>query len=290
MPMLTIQKLLPTWSVLLLVSVATRCACQSFEPPTAAQCDSAVALAQSDLHSFFTDSPIASCGVTGARAIAAALPRMSTEQDPSLLSSVSATSGMRDASIFGAAISLAGNSGATPDSRFAAILILAQQELGVGAALMPSSDSSGLAAFADTSVFCAVAAGDTTFTSGDPLPGNHLDQTKATVGALAQNSAVTPALRRAAKCLRNQFSPPILPSIDPSLIHGSYICGTRFKVTNNSPLTVELGFEIPSVEPRATFMAAAGHETTFSTEYYGTVRLYYGDQLLQSLSNANTKC
>jgi hypothetical protein len=258
--------------------------------PTAAQCDSAVALAQSDLRTFFTDSPISSCGLSGARAVAAALRRVRTEQDAWLLGAVAATSGMRDASIFGAAIALAGNSAATLESRFAAIQILAQQELGAGAGLMPSSYARGLSAFADTTVLCTVFTGDTTVASGDPLPVDHVAQTKAATGALARNPAVTAALRRAAKCLRNHFSPPLLPPIDASQIRGSYVCGTRFKVVNNTPLTLELGYEIGGVETRKTFMAAAGKETTFSTESYGTVTLYYGDRLLQSLGNYNAKC
>ncbi|MFL5612492.1 MAG: hypothetical protein ACJ796_02390 [Gemmatimonadaceae bacterium] len=228
--------------------------------------------------------------MNGARAIAAALPRISSEQDSWVLSGVSGTAGIRDASIFRAAIALVGNSVATVESRFAAIKILAQQEFGSGAGLTVSSQGSGLTAFADTTIFCTVSSGDTTFASGDPLPGDHVAQTKAAVGALAQTSTVTPALRRAAKCLRNQFSPPLLPPIDVSQIHASYVCGTRFKVTNNTASTLELGYEIPSVEARATFMAAPGKDTMFATEYYGTVRLYYGDQLLQSIANTNTKC
>src|SRR6476659_4445379 len=92
------------WSVLLVASVASTCEAQAVALPTTAQCDSAVALAQSDLRTFFTDSPISSCGLRGARAIAAVLPRMSTEQDGWLLGAVAATSGIRDASIFTAAI------------------------------------------------------------------------------------------------------------------------------------------------------------------------------------------
>jgi hypothetical protein len=192
--------------------------------------------------------------------------------------------------VIAAAIALAHDSTATSESRFAALQILAQQELGAGAAVMPSSGGSGLRAFADTTVFCTVATGDTTVVSGDPLPRNHLAQTKATTGALAQNPAIPRALRRAARCLRNRFAPPLLPPIDVSRIHGSYVCDTRFKVVNTTPLTLELGYEIRGVESRRTFMAAAGKETSFATEHYGTVSLYYGDQLLQSIGNGGTAC
>lgn len=285
-----LASILLLWGVLLVASVASTSQAQAVALPTAAQCDSAAALARSDPRTFFTDSPISSCGLRGARAIAAVLPRMSTEQDAWLLGAVAATSGIRDASIFAAAIALTRNSAATSESRFAAIQVLAQQELGSGAGVMPSSGASGLSGFADTTVLCAVVTGDTTIVSGDPLPRNHLAQTTATTGALAQNPTVTPALRRAARCLRNRFSPPLLPPIEASRIHGSYVCDTRFKVVNTTPVTLELGFEIRGVESRRTFMAAAGRETVFSTGHYGTVTLSYGDQLLQSIGNDHMRC
>lgn len=229
------------------------------------------------------------CGPMGARSIAQALTSVSASSDERMIGSAVAMAGLRDPAILQAAITLA-TSASSEHGRAAGVMILAQQAWGYRAALLTPQQQSGLSAFTDSTVVCAVWHGDIDVGSGDPLPSNAQQTIREVSESLARDPGITARLRAMARCLRNSYDPPMRAVLPPGALTVRYLCDNVFEISNSSAVAVDVeAVVLPQTATSSATVPAHG-KALVCLDVAGTTRFSASEVVIADVVNPGVPC
>ncbi len=205
---------------------------------------------------------------------------------------------LRDARIFDAGLTVAGDPGATPQARVYAFRTLIAQ-------LNPTrqlrySDLAG----SMTSASCIGQSGSPhdVFFLGTPLPGDAETRVRTLARAVAADSTQPNPVRHAAACAAlyqlvsktpSQAYAEVVSNVDISL---EYVCGNQFRLRNPFDEPVLLTYEVEGTQENGTLSLPARSagtpysEITFVTTNSGVVKLFESGELVQSETNGGLSC
>jgi hypothetical protein len=126
------------------------------------------------------------------------------------------------------------------------------------------------------------------------LPADALNQLASTLASAASNASSSTATRAEANCwglVLQNFVTPVA-----SKIHGAYICGNKFSVTNTNPVSVVVKADVipPSalqkIESYTTTVGKSGAVWTLPAVIRGNLRITFKGSVIQTVINSGTAC
>jgi hypothetical protein len=274
----------------MLSSVATTAGAQTDRwIVTAAQCDTAVSSLQGGSPPPAGDRTwwIATrCGAAGGSALATvAANALRTVSDTERVAVVEAVlAEIRDFAVFQSMLGLAEDATAAAPSREAALrVVLAQHERGlrIRTPIVFRTPSETCATWSPT-----VAEPR----AGAPLPADYATRAHAAAGRVANATAAPASLRLVASCVRGALRAFVPPTIVPSTIRLTYLCGNRFRVRNPNADWADVRYDVYRTDDGGDLTVPPNGEIVFTTERTGTTRLFYAGRLVQTKANGGATC
>ncbi len=259
-------------------------------PLTTAECDSAAALLSGGERDPTGWAILSSCGSPGATALAGAIQAASSETDADYLQWLYfVASNIRDPAILGASGTLTENTGATVESRVIGILLLLSQfDNGLG----PRLDIS-FATLLTSPAGANCPIGVTypgPYASRSQLQSDSLRRIVSPMETIKNDPNESQILRDLAACTRNLLTIAVPIRVNERNIHLTYICGNRFRVSNSSPESIMVTFDVDQTDKTGDFTVPPNADVVFTARGTGTVRLFYFGQLVQTKANGGLTC
>jgi hypothetical protein len=268
-----------------------------YGPPTAENCARWAAMhseGRAPALAVLRQNPLASCPDAGPAALAAAVQRASAETDTTYLAWLAGRAGLlTHPAVFAAALRLAGDRGATVESRAAGLLVLGGQNgaggeingTGWGALLVEPVPNAARGCFMSLRPICGGPA-----PASAPLPGDAKRQAAVVVDRIRTDPAEPALLRTLARCVRPAVARGVPPQVDVSGVRLRYLCGNWFRIHNPTVETLMFGFAAEKTGERSNISVFPGGERMFATAAPSTVRLYYDGRLIQTTAHGGTAC
>ncbi|HEX7091537.1 MAG TPA: hypothetical protein VF192_15460 [Longimicrobiales bacterium] len=231
---------------------------------------------------------LAACDDVGAIALADAIRAAGAERDTAYLFRLATQAAqIRDARVFDAAIGLAEERGASVPARAAAILILTAQ-LGSGWDYPGVSGAELLTQPLPGNDLCGPGTSSPGFATDNGLPADHRRRAAAVLDAIAQHGH--PLLRNLARCSRAAVGAGIPPQIDVSRVRLRNVCGTTFRVHNNTPEFLVFSYTVVGTDETRDLPIQAHDHAEFTTTNEGTVQLLYDGRVIAEESTGKKPC
>jgi hypothetical protein len=257
--------------------------------PTAAECGAAVAALAVPNRDMSGWERVAECGVQAGQALGTALTNARTETDGKYLSNLwTAAAAIRDPSVLNSAIALARDRSATVPARVVALVVaLAQHVRGVGITGWPldrlTTEPWGPR--------CAFAV--TTHQlpgSQNPVPTTYVRRLAALYDEVGWAADENPVLADIARCARVVLRNDVPESVDPSRITLTYMCGTKYRVTNTAPKGATVTYRVSHTREAGDLTIPPKGSRDFYTVFIDAVRLEYNGRVIQEAENGGREC
>lgn len=231
---------------------------------------------------------LAACDV-GAVALADAIRASTTEQGTAFLFELATEAAqIRDERVLDAALEVAAAQRASRPARAAAILVLVAQ-VGSGWDYPSGTGSALLTEPLPREGLCGPGLFSPTFATDNGLPPDHRRLIAVVLDQIAGQGG-HPLLRNLARCSRPVLGLGIPPQIDVSKVTLRNVCGTTFRVHNNTPEFLIFSFSVVGAAERGDLAIEARKRSEFTTTQEGTVQLLYDDRVIQTASSGSPPC
>jgi hypothetical protein len=227
------------------------------------------------------------CGRAGGLELAKALREARAETDVVYLERLyGAAANIRDPDIFGAAMAVIQDEGASAQARSTAILILVEQhDNRVGLPL-------------NVSLTEALRSGEcrlvpfplSSYRSATELPPGYLAQLGKALLDLSAAQGTPDLVAKFANCTRPIMSGAVADAIPTSAIRLSYVCGNRYRVENQSTESVKVSWAVWGKRTKAAIVVPPKGAKTFTTQQRGPTTLYYRGKEVQTETNGGKPC
>ena len=258
---------------------------QNSGKPSRQQCEAAATALTKGARDGTGWERLVDCGDIAGNALAKAVRAASSETDVDYLGRLySAVVRVRHPAIFRSTLDVMRDPAATVPARNTAILMaLSQHEPSRG---LPPSLPYGEAVTSSVGENCQlVRFGRNLHRSSTPLPADYLRQL---VNATEQLASAPPVVGAFAACANRVLRRDL--GVDGSKLGLTYLCGNRFRATNQSGDWIRVSWEVPGKKDRGELMVPPAGETTFSTERRGDTRLSYRGKPVKTEPNGGKAC
>ncbi len=261
-------------------------------PGTPEACDSAVTALQEGRRSGWAWSAVTLCDAPGAAAVAGAITAALTETDSVVLGwMMGASSQMRDAGIFNAAVGVASDQAASQPARVASLLaVLGQHNNDLGFQ-MNISWAALVSAPRDPSCGGLTAYIHPGYDYEGSLPVDYVSQAVQLFEALWDDPSESLVIRRLAECFRvigiNDAAPLV---VDPDQLTLTYACGNKFAVENSGRYSALVTYRVVGAQDEGHLSVRPGIKRFFTTEEVGVVELLYEGEVVETHSNGGVPC
>ncbi len=241
------------------------------------------------------------CKAERGPAYAAYLQRLSPVSDTLVLRGPFEDAGLlRDASVFEALHTIAGNPGAAAPARVYSLIGIIYHEAGSTSLSYGEITSVGPAGTCPIGTLGGV---EQFVKPGAPLPADHLEQSRSLASRLAEDATVPPTVRSAARCVLTatggiaEQPSTASQAINWSAVELTYVCGKTFRVRNSNLRRVPVRFEIEGtgyvgdiILPRNGNRTRGYSEITFGVPVKGTVRFVDKGVIRKRAANTSRTC
>jgi len=258
-------------------------------PPTAAECSAAVTALAAAERWGSSWGRIPECGVEGGLAIANALNAVKTVTDSIYLRYLlGAASSIRDGNVWQAAITLSGDKTATLEARVIGLLVLLNQHDVMAALRLDLSWNQLMTVPRATCRFASDL--HAAYLSDNSLPRGAVIRAAAHFDAVEEDFTNPAVVRTVAECARVLLRDEVPETVDPALIRLSYVCDTKFRVTNLSSKWIDVSYQVRNTDEHGDYAVGPQSEEMIWTDEIGTVVLFYLGKAIRTAANGGTAC
>jgi hypothetical protein len=246
--------------------------------------DSLGAGARDGLHWRYIDN----CGANGAAALASRLATLTSETDTIYLGELlPVLTSVRAPALFEAARALANNTSATTAARVVGLATLIAQYTLAKDFISDKGWAATLNTPRGRNCLLGYAGGTPVFQTS--LPSGYQAAMAATLDSIELRPGENAVVRDLAGCVRRLIDEiPVNPPA--SALTMSYVCGTRFSVTNASVRPAELTYTVSSDTAEYDLYVKPANSATFFTLRSGTVSLSLNGTVILTARNAGKGC
>jgi hypothetical protein len=271
------------------LAAAGRASAQNSPPLTQAECQTAA----TDLS---TRAPgwkwerIATCGAFGAQSLASALAGARLVTDSAFLTDLyRSASGVRDAGLLQTTMQVAEDNTAGTPARVTALLIALSQYQRF---LRPFGLTFTQLVNTPLDASCMIKAPTGQINYDSDLGVTLADRQAASnrAAALAVSPSANAVVRAFARCVSRYVSFDAPPPVDPQLIAVEYVCGTKFRVRNNSTRLVDVAYQMFHGVERGELSVPARGEAFIITHCVCGFDFLYQGQVIRQVFIGTTVC
>jgi hypothetical protein len=255
-------------------------------PPSAQECEAAATALTQGARNMSQWGRLLDCGDVAGNALSKAVRAASSETDVDYLGRLySAVVRVRHPAVLQSTLDVMRDPAASVPARATAILMAVSQHDPMRGLPLNLSYREVVTS-SDAAEDCQLRRiGRNLRRSSTLLPADYLRQLVNTTEQLADAPPVVRALAACAnRVLRRDLG------VDVSQLGLVYLCGNRFRATNQSQDWVQVSYDVPGTRDRGDLTIPPAGETTFTTEQRGSARLKYRGKLIETEPNAGRAC
>lgn len=259
-------------------------------PPGSEYCNRAAAALARGARDVVSWQLLPSCGRAGAIAMANAFRAARSETDLAYLEKLYGAMGSsRHPAVFAAALEVMQEPSASAPARATAVLIAAAQHDRRLALPLNLSFSEVMApSTAERCRLLPTFGGN--YRSASPLPRDYLERLGTAVSRIVADPGTPQLVKSVVRCARPALGPALSAAVPLSAIRLLYVCGNRFRVTNQTAEWIDVSYKVSATEDQRDLVVAPRGETVFTTERRGSTSLFYRGKLVQSETNGGKAC